>query len=920
MACGARAQDQSRRPDAARRIVRVFDFEQRDETDIRVPLFWHATQHNPPQRERPGFPIWNRPALDYSVAARGEGSVRLPVRSGSVGLRLQDGVVPVIPGADYLVSANVRTDKLTHARATLRATLLDHELDPIPGSEQSSELLGPVPGWTMATVALRGDHDHAAFLRIDLEVLQPEQYNNRSLGEFALPDQDHDAAAWFDEVTIVQLARTELTTPASAGVFVAPTRPTLNILVRDMTGEKLEARLRITDIDGSEVDHRTIPLSPGTPIDPWSPEVDRFGWYSASLEVVDDRGLRVGRARHDFAWLPSTQTGQQELELAGDPTAGWTPPAETGAGFGLELARIDRDTLDVLARLIDAGLGDTTIIPVWTESGRLDSRPDLIESLGELIGTVGFRGGEVVLSFDELPEDLAIRHATSPERIGELLGTDRALWRELVEPVLERFGQSVPRWRFGAPPSPGQQPAHTSAEAVQTLASRLAALVPGPGLITPESFSAIPSGPGGPQRAYRIAEGIHADALRDLARTISDQQGVGRALITFEPADPERWAPRHAVNRLIRDVVHARHAFETGPAARDTRLDVLLGQPWRRIGPRARQPSATPELAAWRTLAEIIGPRRVLDRLDAGPHGSAYLLGTSPRDPSGAIVAWSDAMRDHPRLNMLLSDGPVTLVDLFGNREQLDASETGTNGALAHRVPLSNTPVFVEGVDVPMVLFQSGASFEPGSIPADGRTRDVELIVQNPWGDPIAAQLYITLPSDRPDPSLERGQWSIDPRAIRATIGSGEDQRVPIAISMSPAEHAGRARFTILAEIDLPDGPVLLELHPTLKIAAPGIEVDVVAMRPLALDAQGDNTLTVDIIVANAGQTVAGVEIDAYAGRANQSSSIGSIMPGAQARRRMIFPGALAEQTREVFVSIRDTATGARVNRVVPIP
>lgn len=118
-----------KRPDAAGRSVYTFDFEERLSNPNPVPRNWSRVYDQAEGGHRPLLPPWNQAELaftgDGQAAASGEGYVRLPTQGGGTRLLLDSGVVPVFAGADYLVTAKVRTDGLARARAAR---------GPIPGS------------------------------------------------------------------------------------------------------------------------------------------------------------------------------------------------------------------------------------------------------------------------------------------------------------------------------------------------------------------------------------------------------------------------------------------------------------------------------------------------------------------------------------------------------------------------------------------------------------------------------------------------------------------------------------------------------------------------------------------------------------------------------------------------------------------
>ena len=61
-------------PAAARRVAARFDFEPVAGDTSTLPRNWIRAQHDPPVRDRPGFPIWNRGVLDREHAHAGSGA------------------------------------------------------------------------------------------------------------------------------------------------------------------------------------------------------------------------------------------------------------------------------------------------------------------------------------------------------------------------------------------------------------------------------------------------------------------------------------------------------------------------------------------------------------------------------------------------------------------------------------------------------------------------------------------------------------------------------------------------------------------------------------------------------------------------------------------------------------------------------
>src|ERR1051325_5696625 len=274
------------RPDTAGRIVKVFTFEEAKSNPGEVPQNWYRSFDDPGAgRARPGFPSWNKAALSYTteggIAFGGVGSVLLPTRGGSTSLIVGQGVLPVFQNADYLISAKVKTDHLAHARAALAARFLDKAGAVIPRSESRSPLTIANDQWQDIRVELTGDFETAAYIQLELQLLQPEQYEPAPApsAQSSLPSshkiwsQDIAGAACFDDIAIVQLPRVELSTTTPCNIISAPDTPELRLLVRDLTGESLAISVTVLDTDGRPADQLARRIGAGFTSTTWKPRL-----------------------------------------------------------------------------------------------------------------------------------------------------------------------------------------------------------------------------------------------------------------------------------------------------------------------------------------------------------------------------------------------------------------------------------------------------------------------------------------------------------------------------------------------------------------------------------------------------------------------------------------------------------------------
>jgi hypothetical protein len=112
-----------------RRVLAVFDFEEAERAPYTMPPNFY--RHIAPDQ---GFPRFGRMQLTSESAHAGRWSFQFQLNGGSLSARVPTAVIPVLPGADYAVTAWIRTEDLTHAGARLVAQLYDVDRQPIPES------------------------------------------------------------------------------------------------------------------------------------------------------------------------------------------------------------------------------------------------------------------------------------------------------------------------------------------------------------------------------------------------------------------------------------------------------------------------------------------------------------------------------------------------------------------------------------------------------------------------------------------------------------------------------------------------------------------------------------------------------------------------------------------------------------------
>lgn len=845
-----------RKPTAAARVVHVFDFEERGVNNEPVPMRWVRGQ-DAPTRPRPGFPSWNRAEFDFAVARSGEASVRLPVRGGSASLRLAPGVIPVIPGGSYEVSAHVRTSDLRHARARLVARLHDGRLEPIANSERAGRPVVAASVWVETRVRIPGQFPQAAWLTIDLELLQPDllpNYSDESAGAVTEAPEDFAGVAWFDDVVVRIVPVARLHAGDSAGIVAFPEKTAVSAVIDDVAGDPLRAELRVRSIDGDVVDSLTVdPVRPGQEI-AWTPDIPALGWWNVEIDVFAG-GTVVAAESRPIAWIRQTS------------------PTADRAKFGVILDRAVGAPHDALLGLIDAtGAGDVEV-PLWrTGPARDDARAEAV-AITPLLEDLILRSLVIGFSLERLPAGLARELRVDPVSVLDALAASPGAWTPWVEDALSRFGQRVPRWRLGSIDSRRiDDPARRAAmfeSAAEPLRDRV--LNPRPITIWPTEIEPPPTLAGN-KILLSWTSGTPPDAALDHAAI---WPGYSTAGVLIEPigaaADP---APGGGGRIVAADLARrAARAWQAGAGR------IVLHQPWdwSPVDDAAATLRARPSqlLPVWRTLAAGLGDRRVVGVLPIAD-GAVALVLDGPA--GGAIIAWNEsAPPSEARIEAHLAEGSVRVVDLFGNERTVERSDLG------HIVELGPEPIFIEGVDAELARFRAAFRVEPSRVESTAERHAIELILRNPWPIAINGDLRIVEPAD----------WSFTPRAQVFALGPGEEIRLPVAVSFGLAAEAGRLRLR--AETRLVAG----ERYPTITLDAP-IDLALTGVELLpsyqVQREDGREDLVVTALIINTGDRPTTLTSYAQApGQKRLQATISGLEPRAAAVRRFVFPGAAKE-------------------------
>lgn len=925
------------RPAGSGRIVQVFDFEESAFNPEPVPRYWFRAQDDARAaavgRERPGFPRFNAAAFDHEVAYRGQTSVRLPTSGGSTSLRLSSTVIPVFADADYLLSAMVRTTDLRHARAVLAARLLTQSGVPIAGSEVRSAPVYSPSDWTSASVAIPGRYAAAAFVQIELLLLQPEQLFGPAL-PFAVPSQDITGAAWFDDVTLYQLPRVALSPRGGKNIFFAPTPPAFSGIIRDLTGEDLTIRLILRDVDGRTLadETRTIPAG-GQSFD-WAPALPALGWYEATMDVMSGSAI-ISRSRTTVVWMPAPRHAP-----AGESLSSLLPSRLLPLHVLVD--RLDARDADQAGSLLAAAGAASVTLPIDDALLGGADAPDRAAELSLLIDRLLASDAAVTLALNRLPPDVATRLGLDPTDPLPALTGEQAQWLLRLQPLLDIYGQRVARWQIGAPVTDLDEPPAPQPRLARLAAFKiwLSGMVPGPILALPTRADwPYPRTPAGApdEHVLLVPASFPPAALVDLGRDLLAQRTAApidqpdlTALLEL-PA-PDTYGQR----ALVIDALQRAVALWSGLQLGDQPLGSALAPPHLRLGfaqPWEVDPSARPALLptaalpALRTLADHLAGRRVLGELKTRPGIRALILSapsespdhsasrTSTPGPGGALVAWVESSQDpSPTIRTYLGDGPLTRLDAFGNSEPV-APRDASN---LYEIALTPTPTFIENVDPELALFMTGLAIDPDFVPAVAAVHEHQVVLRNPWGVRISGTIQLIPQST----SGARATWEFTPTAAMAfTIPPGATQRLPISFTFPASEEAGPRSLQAVVRLTALTTYAPLRASLPITIGSPDLDVSVLATLGSSA-AGGAGDVIVTVTVTNNGRVPRTLEVDAQAPRqAQQRRPISNLAPGESSVKRFVFAGAAASLSgRRVRVTVADVDGAERLNRSALVP
>lgn len=899
------------RPAASGRVVRVFDFEERDTNPGDVPRDWFRAQDDPHGVRREGFPAWNLGALSYvgegGEAFAGVGSVYLPTRGGSTSLILAAGAVPIFPSADYRIRAKVRTLDLVHARGVFVVRVLSRDGRVIPGSEVRSVSAATGGEWADVSAEVIGLYDDAAWLQIELMLLQPDQVRPEVKDPTRVASSDYKGGVFFDDLSVEQLPRVEISTESSGNIVRSSERPVLRMLVRDLAGETLQMEARVYDVEGRELDRTTREVPGGSALARWSPNLTKLGWYRGVM-TLRAAGRIVSGAAIDFVWLH----GQTTVAAAGARSGPGDERGPDRSRFGLIFESLPEAMFPMVVPIVERAGAGSVGLPVWEEALVQTAIAGRAKAFEPVLSALNDHWVDVTLSLPTVPPALAAAAQVDVDDAWAVLVGSPQIWAPYGTDLFDVLGQRIGRWRVGTVGDSRNfwRVDKTSMGSVRTA---LARLMPTPTLVTGGRLD----------QAWRVEDGVRVDALAPASMT---PEGVGLAVaswrgelgeakdsalnVVFGCGDVERVGEAAVAGDLVKRAVYFWANAGEGQGGLSAGLTMSLLEPWNWEVSRRPQLKPKPELAAWRNLIERLGERRVVGRYPAGEGVVAFILAPvlgAPMERGGALVVWNEAS-ETTSFRSYLGEGRLRVVDIYGNSEELSPT-TDERRRAGVDVPVGIDPVFIEGIDVPLVRCLASVAIDPPTLESGGEQQELSLVISNPWPVTLSGRFALLEPG-----GFETGQkdrsWRISPRGGSFSIQPGRTERVPISVSFSPSEEAGPKNFVMDLQLAAERTYSSIGITRRVELGLRGLNVDVSAVQ---VDASGE--VRVDVRVANTGIQTRSLGLTVFApGLPRSKGVLPDLGAGRQSTKRFAFKASDLRGQR-VLVSVEDPESSLRVTR-----
>jgi hypothetical protein len=509
--------------------------------------------------------------------------------------------------------------------------------------------------------------------------------------------------------------------------------------------------------------------------------------------------------------------------------------------------------------------------------------------------------GSAMVTLGDIPDELS-EESGSAHVIEQLLESKRRLTLAIraesvdtptaeIDLIVRRFGHRIRHWQLGTlvDLESGLITSGTPSW-LETLEETWGSGTASITLVSPWSaeFEAGEwAGPGGLNVVVPYAAPPHTMATMAATWTRPDAD----LLVSLEQPPGHLYAPQAQVVDLM---LRGLHAWRAGLPR------LLIDAPWTRTGTDGR-PEPTPAFGAWRTLADRLTGRHFVAELPLGEGVHGWLI-EGADEQSAAIVAWTEDPSRHDRLQMYLGRDRVEAIDAYGNARHIPLE------GQIHDVPISEMPIFIEGIDTRLARFRVAFAIDPPHVQSAHRVQERAIVLTNPWDVPLTGTARVD----------DGGTWRIDLPRTEFAIDPGQTVRLPL--TFTPRRNSLAGLKTLRCQLRLQaDQTYEITASTTLDLGLNHLEM----IPKWQLETDGDrSTLVVHITVRNIGTDISNVDTFLYApGMGTQNRPIGPLAPGQTAVRVFRLGDAAAVEAGAIaYVGVDERDGAARLTQAMPLP
>ena len=854
-----------------KRVLHTFDFEERrlgNKEDL--PMFWEKAQGR-------GLPHYVNGRLTTDAARSGTHSFRFDLNGGGLVYRYGPGRIRVQPGAHYRVEAWCRTTVLPNARARLSASFTDVDGHPLPATLRHSEPYAARAndeGWKRLGVDLSADDSKAAYLLVELGLLQPQHFAESSLGTRTLHTQDIHGSAWFDDVTVAQVPRVTVRTDRPGNIFRRGEPLRLQVVVNDRFIDDLSARVVVRDALGQTVYQRTS-----------TPEISGAGSGAARTTTLQLPDLPPGWYQASLAMSSGGQfVGGQTLSLIhladGDASAAaGTPvrPSDPDSRFGVVATDLPLEGWERLPEILPMLSAGRVKLAVWSAAGDVQQMDATkFDRLVERLQSLGITPTGVLA---EPPPALAA-NLKEPGWAG-LLAADPSAWQPQLAYLISRHANHLDRWQLGVDGSD----AFVSPQMRQVYSQvyrEFAALVQNPDLAMPwpawyELDGELPA-----TVALSVPPSVLPSQLPLYIQDLKNKKGHELSL-SFQLLDRAKYGRDVQIRDLAERVVYA---LSAGAGRIDLPLpfNVAVAED----GGVVEEPQEL--FMVVRTLTSTLGGTTFRGKVPIADGVEAFLF---DKNGQGIIALWDRAGGGETRtLSLNLGERPVS-VDLWGNVTPLfRTAEHRRDGKVPLRI--GPTPIFLVDVDGEMARLRASVALDRPVLESSFEPHLRRLRFTNPYRQTVGGMVKLKAPPG----------WTLSPPTFNFTLNPGETFERDLRIEFPYNSFAGEK--TLVAEVALQ-----ADRSATFEVPIPmSLGLSDVGMQTLALR-DGDDVVVQQMISNYGDRPIDYTAFALFPGQARQERLVTKLAAGRTTIKKYRFKSAGTGESR-VRVGIKELA-GTRV-------